>query len=60
MIKSIYILKSNNQEVFKSFDLNQILKYLEDKNIIVKSIDELFDSSIMNGYKLDIDFVDNL
>lgn len=60
MIKSIYILKLNNQEVFKSFDLNQILKYLEDKNIIVNSIDELFDSSIMNGYKLVIDFVDNL
>lgn len=60
MIKSVYVLKLNNQEVFKSFDLNAILKYLEDRNIVVESIDELFDNSIMNGYKFGIDFVDNL
>lgn len=54
MIETFYVLKTENKIKFKSKDLNQIIKFLEAKNIIVNSIDELFDNSILKNYKFEV------
>lgn len=54
MVETFYVLKIEDEIKFKSKDLNQVIQFLEDKNIIVKSIDELFDSSILKNYKFEV------